>query len=259
MEQKYVESQLTAKGVRCRRVLFSDLVEKGRLDSEGNYYLCEELVSFAYFRTGFNLKMYAGNVEEARRCREQLAASNAISIPAVAMELVNLKRVQVEMSKPAVARKFLSEGEAQRVLGSLVASWEFDSLSAEEGRAVAEMFRRNPEGFVLKPNREGGCNNVFGEEGARLLGSLSAQERRQYVLQEIIPPVFEENEIMVDVNRVARTSCKYELGRYGVLSEVRGQLRRNETHGYLVKSHARGFNEVSITKGTASVVAWKQE
>jgi hypothetical protein len=70
MEQKYVESQLTAKGIRCRRVLFNDLVDTGRLDSEGNYYLGEDLVSFAYFRTGFNLKMYAGNVEEARRCRE---------------------------------------------------------------------------------------------------------------------------------------------------------------------------------------------
>jgi glutathione synthase len=163
------------------------------------------------------------------------------------------------MSKPTVARKYLTEAEAQRILGSLVATWEFDSLSEEQSRAVAEMYRRNPESYVLKPNGEGGCNNFFGEAGARLLCSLSFQQRKQYVLQEIIPPIYEENEIMVGLNRVVRTSCKYELGRYGVISEVQGQLRRNETHGYLVKSHARGFNEVSITKGTASVVAWKYD
>lgn len=44
--------------------------------------------------------------------RIKLAKSNAICIPDVAMELVNLKRIQVELSKPEVMRRYLSEDEA---------------------------------------------------------------------------------------------------------------------------------------------------
>lgn len=34
----------------------------------------------------------------------------------------------------------------------------------EEGEEAIEMAIRNPEKFVLKPQREGGGNNVYGEE-----------------------------------------------------------------------------------------------
>lgn len=58
IEQKYVESQLISRGIRCKRVLFAELARKGRLDEKKDYYVDNELVSFAYFRTGFNLGMY---------------------------------------------------------------------------------------------------------------------------------------------------------------------------------------------------------
>lgn len=63
----------------------------------------------AYFRTGFSMSLYKGDLEVVRKCREQLAVSKAISIPSIAMELVNLKRTQIEISKPRVIRKYLSE------------------------------------------------------------------------------------------------------------------------------------------------------
>jgi hypothetical protein len=55
------------------------------------------------------MSLYKGDLGVARKCREKLAASNAISIPSIAMELVNLKRTQIEISKPRVIRKYLSE------------------------------------------------------------------------------------------------------------------------------------------------------
>jgi hypothetical protein len=69
LEQKYVESQLILRGIRCHRAQFSDLIQKGKVDFEGNYYLENKLVNFTYFRTGFNFRMYAGDVEGIRRCR----------------------------------------------------------------------------------------------------------------------------------------------------------------------------------------------
>ena len=66
--------------------------------------------------------------------------------------------------------------------------WSLDDLSDPDTAAVLEEAAASPERFVLKPQREGGGNNLYGEElKARLA------ERRglaAYILmQRIQPPI----------------------------------------------------------------------
>lgn len=55
--------------------------------------------------------------------------SNAISIPPIEFELINLKRVQTELIKPEVLRRYASEEEAKALMNTRVGEWEFDSIS----------------------------------------------------------------------------------------------------------------------------------
>ena len=63
--------------------------------------------------------------------KETIELSNAISLPPVVMELVNEKRMQAELTKPAVLRKYATEEEAKIIESTLVKEWEFDSLDEE--------------------------------------------------------------------------------------------------------------------------------
>ncbi|KAJ2461265.1 Glutathione synthetase, partial [Coemansia sp. RSA 2322] len=44
----------------------------------------------------------------------------------------------------------------------------------------------NPSGYVVKPQREGGGYNTYGDDIPKLLGKLSDEERKGYILMELI-------------------------------------------------------------------------
>ena len=75
------------------------------------------------------------------------------------MQLVNFKRMQVELSKIEVLKKFLDEPEAlllKEICGEL-----YDFESEADIIKLKKMASYND--YVLKSNREGGGNNYFGE------------------------------------------------------------------------------------------------
>lgn len=61
----------------------------------------------------------------------------------------------------------------------------------EDGNRAAEMAIMKPECYVLKPQREGGGNNVYGEKVREVLQSMTdSRDRTAWILMErIIPPV----------------------------------------------------------------------
>lgn len=57
-------------------------------------------------------------------------------------------------------------------------------------QALKELAVRHPTRFVLKPQREGGGNNLYGEHLVRALKEMSPAELSAFVLMErIVPPV----------------------------------------------------------------------
>ena len=59
------------------------------------------------------------------------------------------------------------------------------------GNEAFEAALKNPERYVLKPQREGGGNNVYGQDIVPFLKNLkNDQERNAYILMDrISPPV----------------------------------------------------------------------
>ena len=58
-------------------------------------------------------------------------------------------------------------------------------MTRDEAIAAA---RARPHGFVLKPQREGGGNNLYGDEMLAAFDSLSPEELGAFILMERIEP-----------------------------------------------------------------------
>ena len=65
---------------------------------------------------------------------------------------------------------------------SVAKQQEFDNLSEEEFQKILEEVKENKDGFVLKPNCEGGGNNFFKEEVFTELSTCSPEVRSKYIL-----------------------------------------------------------------------------
>lgn len=115
VEQKNLEFLLRKAGVRVKRIKYRDLLDSGKMNEDGDLLLDGELVSFAYFRSGFLMKEYkeVGSMEDAIRARVMLAGSNITCIPSIRMEVLNTKIAQSYLTKPEILSKFLSESEVQ--------------------------------------------------------------------------------------------------------------------------------------------------
>jgi glutathione synthase len=76
----------------------------------------------------------------------------------------------------------------------------------------------HPERFVMKPQREGGGNNVYGEDIRPLLESLGdSQERSAYILMDMIQPPTTLNYMVRPGSQVQLVKCLSELGIFGYI------------------------------------------
>jgi glutathione synthase len=90
----------------------------------------------------------------------------------------------------------------------------------EYGNQAAEMAVMKPECYVLKPQREGGGNNVYGEKVREVLLSMNnSLERTSWILMErIVPPIQKGYMIRPGGSEVPQmVDLVSELGIFGVI------------------------------------------
>ena len=100
---------------------------------------------------------------------------------------------------------------------SVAKQWEFDEMEEEQYRKVFELVKENKEGFVLKPNCEGGGNNFFKEEVFNVLNMCNPEERQKYILMERIQTPSYQN-CLINGSSSEMVNCDYEVSHYGVIN-----------------------------------------
>jgi glutathione synthase len=125
------------------------------------------------------------------------------------------------------------------------------------GKEAFEMVLRNPEKFVMKPQREGGGNNIYGTDIPPFISKLSADERNSYILMDIIQ-VVPHDDIMVKANVASKNTVISELGIYGVwlryftlaiTCSSGDKVLHNRQAGFLVRTKTVGTNEGGVATG----------
>src|SRR5689334_13119829 len=86
--------------------------------------------------------------------------------------------------------------------------------TSPEGEAATKLALENPEHFVMKPQREGGGNNIYGNDIPQLLANLSKSERSSYILMDLIKPLPVKN-VAIRKGDLIKDEMISELGIYG--------------------------------------------
>ena len=89
---------------------------------------------------------------------------------------------------------------------------------SEEGRRSFDMAMRAPTRYVVKPQREGGGNNIYGEDIVPFLKSIeSSSERDAYIMMDRIQPPITTNYMVRPATPVRLVKCISELGIFGYI------------------------------------------
>ncbi|CAI9580595.1 unnamed protein product, partial [Staurois parvus] len=122
----------------------------------------------------------------------------------------------------------------------------------EEGDQTVKIALANPEHYVLKPQREGGGNNIYGDEIREVLEKVRhSSERTSYILMDKIKPQPVRNCLLKANGKFEISECISELGVFGVYVRQGGEMVLNERVGHLLRTKATEHADGGVAAGVA--------
>mmetsp|Transcript_40554 Transcript_40554/g.87497 ORF Transcript_40554/g.87497 Transcript_40554/m.87497 type:complete len:737 (+) Transcript_40554:3-2213(+) len=184
LDQRHIQSSLDELDVPSFFAFLDSKLELKRGDGEGAgaggaLFIDGIEASVVYFHSTFSPSHFPN--EESYERRSTIELSRAVKVPSLLGFLAGTKKVQELLSNPETLRNFLTEEEAHAC--SKVFAQQWDPSRAEAAEAVAAALRA-PTEWVLKPQREGGGNNFYGQELVEKL--IAGEGLAQYVLMSKI-------------------------------------------------------------------------
>lgn len=271
VDQRMLEFQLFENhNIPVIRMSLTQAYSKVSITGEGALKLGENEVAVVYYRAGYAPTDYPdgdnGLEWEARR---KLETSRAAKCPSLGYHLAGTKKVQQELARPGVLERFFPDVEEKEKVDGMRACFAGlysmgDDANAEDLQAAQDVLEGNAGNYVLKPQREGGGYNFYGEKLKEKLrentsrkddGSLQLGEQlAEYILmQRLFPP--QQRAILLRGGRVEGTGDSVsELGCYGtVVVDANGQVVHNEHAGFLLRTKFSNIDEGGVASGFATL------
>ncbi|KAM7404258.1 hypothetical protein PAMP_011624 [Pampus punctatissimus] len=230
------------------------LVEDIQICKLSHRYMEKELwkrdgleVAVVYYRYGFMPDHYTEQIWDARLMMER---SLAVKCPDIGTHLAGTKKVQQVLTRPGVLEKFFPDQPqvVEQIRATFAGLYTLD-MGPEGDRAVA-MALANPDAFVLKPQREGGGNNCFGEDIVKLLQEVKNDKiRAAYILMDRIRPRTEQNILLRRELPIRLVSICYEIGVYGAYVRHGGEMVLNEVGGHNLRTKNIDHNDAGLLRG----------
>jgi glutathione synthetase len=145
-------------------------------------------IAVVYFRAGYTPNDYLSELDWSGRLK--IERSFAIKCPSITYHLAGAKKVQQVLAAPGVLERFLSPLDgSEAVRESFAGLWELGEDLHDDAKVAVEDAIRNPGNYVIKPQREGGGNNIYGEDvRTALSGGMTAKDLNAYILMSRIFP-----------------------------------------------------------------------
>ena len=214
-------------------------------------------ISTVYFRAGYTPDDYTS--DEIFGVRALLERSTAIKCPSIALQLAGSKKVQQVMTRPGVLEKYLCDPSTwghptfgQSEIDEVRSSW-MEMWGLEETGGV-EKARESASSLVLKPQREGGGNNVYKQAIPAFLDQLRPVERSGWIaMRLIVAPEGMGNYLLRadngDGGRVVKAEVVSELGIFGWALFGHGEVVDEKTVGWLLRTKAKDSDEGGVATG----------
>ncbi|KAL3538002.1 hypothetical protein ACH5RR_001368 [Cinchona calisaya] len=205
-----------------------------------------EAVAVIYFRAGYAPTDYPSELEwRARLLMEQ---SIAIKCPSISYHLAGTKKIQQELAKPGALERFLeNKDDIAKVRKCFAGLWSLDDT-----HIMKDAIKR-PGLYVMKPQREGGGNNIYGDDVKETILRLQRagnEEDAAYILMQRIFPAVSPAILMRD-GVSHRDQTISELGVYGAYLRNKERVIVNDNCGYLMRTKVSSSNEGGVAAGFA--------
>ncbi|PIA15974.1 glutathione synthase [Coemansia reversa NRRL 1564] len=250
-DQRWIEERLWKRhNIRVVRLSFADILDQCSIREDNRLFAGDTEIAVAYYRAGYAPTDFP--TEKEWEGRWLVEKSRAIPIPNLAYHLAGCKKIQQVLAQPGVVERFVSDEEtARRVRECFVGLYPLDD--SEEGQQAYEMALKSPANYVAKPQREGGGYNSYGEDIPKLLCGMSVEERRGYILMELIKaPGFDS--MLLRNGQLVPAEVVSELGIYGIwVSDSKGDMVVNRHGGHLLRTKASNVHEGGVAAGFAVI------
>uniref|UniRef100_A0A674P7W6 Glutathione synthetase n=1 Tax=Takifugu rubripes TaxID=31033 RepID=A0A674P7W6_TAKRU len=182
-DQRCIENELWKRNISTKRKRFRDVSKTGSLDPDRKLFVDGQEVAVVYFRNGYMPQNYQKNAN-----------------------IFNVENFKLDIKNWLMSGYF--------PLSTFAGLYTLDM--GPEGDKTIEMALRTPGLFVLKPQREGGGNNLYGAELQQVLQEVKgSEERMAYILMDKIHPTPVQNILLKRDAPLKISTCLCELGVFG--------------------------------------------
>ncbi|XP_060815661.1 glutathione synthetase-like isoform X1 [Bombus pascuorum] len=258
-DQRFHEFEISKinPDIKIIRRSLRDLVSEAKLGPNKQLIVGDLEVSVVYFRSGYEVEAYP--TEREWEIRLLIERSKAIKCPSIQYHLAGTKKVQQSLAYPNVLNVLLRDDntikQIQEVFAGLY-SLEFNN----EAEVIIDNAMSNPKKYVLKPQREGGGNNVYNEDIKTHLESMrNSEERTAWILMDRFYPPVQKNYIVrahnepFEDNHLDFSDVVSELGVYGVIIGNNNDIIYNEEVGHILRTKPSNENEGGIAAGIGAI------
>ncbi|KIL67776.1 hypothetical protein M378DRAFT_72735 [Amanita muscaria Koide BX008] len=281
-DQRWIEYELFDKyQIRVIRQTFDQLAATATVDSTSRLHINASTdtvpsgsveISVVYYRSGYVPSEYT--TPNHYSVRFLLERSRAIKCPTIALQLAGSKKIQQVLTQPDVLESFLCDpkrgkvftpSEVEAVRNTFMAMWglevsedgltpDHEATGAGREEYGVRRARDKAHSLVLKPQREGGGNNVYKDDIPAFLDKLDPPERQAWIAMELItPPQGTGNYLLRAGNRdgsgTVKTEVISELGIYGwaLFADSEGVIEKEG--GWLLRTKGKENNEGGVATG----------
>ena len=215
-----------------------------------NIYLktSHDEIAIVYYRAGYIPDHYIN--EKCWLVREQIEQSRAIKCPTIRSQLAGCKIVQQYLTNENIVEKYINDKKlAEDIRSTFASMFSFDNKQTREKNI--DVLKQNSKDFVLKPNREGGGNNKYGDEILNIIKNEDKNLNSYIAMERIYPPKCTTCLIKPNGKHVLHVECINEIGIYGtmVTNVDTNEEYINEVTGYLVRTKTTDTNEGGVATG----------
>ncbi|WVQ97915.1 glutathione synthetase [Kwoniella sp. CBS 9459] len=286
-DQRWLEFELLERyGINVVRRTFSELASAAKVDqTTRKLYIPSSQpesspleVAEIYYRAAYTPTDYPTSAEWDTRIL--LEKSTAIKCPSMALQLAGAKKIQQVLAEPGVLEEFLlgesrpdvglgvgagslTQSDVNALRSTWIGLWPMDN--SDLGKEAFRLANEESERFVLKPQREGGGNNIYRHDIPVHLKQLASEpvaqgepeKKEAYILMELIEPPKGLSNWLVrgGESKARKADVVSELGVYGImLFDAGGKTKSvNQGAGTLLRTKGRESDEGGVAIGISSI------
>ncbi|KAK8798725.1 hypothetical protein WA158_007809 [Blastocystis sp. Blastoise] len=214
---------------------------------DDNTHTRSQEVALVYFRSCYNPDDL--NTPELLRVREDIEVSRAIKCPNVFLQLTGMKCIQQALTEPGTVERFLPSKEAAQLRSCFAGIWNPLSTDIDTKRAVKDAIEY-PDDYVLKPQREGGGNLIWGKNiPAVLKGEMGVEGGLGGLILMQRIKAAEYPAIHVVEGEASEHQSIHEFGVYSYV--IGGSYYKDNIVGHLFKTKSSESMEGGVCAGFA--------